>query len=234
MTEAEGRGQGHGVSKPGGNKLSGILDTLRGQDNKIKNSSEDRLAGVTPSKKLPSTGLKRNTQEWKDEHPDEKGDKGKKTRSRASSSSSIPSNYGGSDDGRTEEQRREGQEGPRGRGAGQHEKEIGSNGHTGKEVMESPISEYSGHSLHQDHTPAAATAPGPPNGQTTETHSKSEGEEEEVSESFEGRDGKRERKLTDEAGRRPTGLPAVKKEEAPGPRNEIVLDPRISHMHVSQ
>ena len=66
-----------------------------------------------------------------------------------------------------------------------------------------------------------------------ETQSKSQKNGKKASEVFEGRDGERERKLTDEAGRRPAGLPAVKKEEMPGPRNEIVLDPRISAMHVS-
>jgi phospholipase D1/2 len=43
----------------------------------------------------------------------------------------------------------------------------------------------------------------------------------------------RSRTLTDEAGRLPDGVPGVKDEEPPGPRNEIVLDPRISYLQVS-
>ena len=47
------------------------------------------------------------------------------------------------------------------------------------------------------------------------------------------RDSKQSRRMTDEVGRYPDGLAGVKEEEPPGPRNEIILDPRISHLHVS-
>jgi hypothetical protein len=46
-------------------------------------------------------------------------------------------------------------------------------------------------------------------------------------------DDERMRRLTDEAGKYPDTLKGVKPEVPPGPQNEIVLDPRISHMHVS-
>ncbi len=48
-----------------------------------------------------------------------------------------------------------------------------------------------------------------------------------------GRKEGRNKKLKDETGRMPDDLPGVKEEQAPGPRNEIFLDPRISHIHVS-
>ena len=41
-------------------------------------------------------------------------------------------------------------------------------------------------------------------------------------------------KLADESGRLPDGLAGVKQQDAPGPMQNIVLDPRISHIHVSE
>jgi phospholipase D1/2 len=46
-------------------------------------------------------------------------------------------------------------------------------------------------------------------------------------------DSERNRKYTDEVGRYPAMLKGVKEEEAPGNRNDIILDPRVTHMHVS-
>jgi hypothetical protein len=46
-------------------------------------------------------------------------------------------------------------------------------------------------------------------------------------------DSERNRKMTDEMGRYPAMLKGVKEEEVPGNRNDIVLDPRVTHMHVS-
>lgn len=245
MSETESPGRGHGISKPGGPKFNSVLDALKGQKDKANNTSQDHLVGITPSKKLPSTGLKRNTEEWKEAHPDEG-----KTRSRASSSSSIPSLARGGEDDRTAEEKANGQEGPRGRGPGQHEKEVKVNGDQrdgegGRDIVDSPSSEYSHNGL-QFPSPPNGAPPTGTNMRSAEAPVGSEaravvegGEggpkkpEKKASETYEGRDSERERKLTDEAGRRPGGMPAVKREEAPGPRNEIVLDPRISHMHVS-
>ena len=237
--------------------------------------------GMKPSKALPSTGLKRNTQEWKDNHPEaarrnseervrrargEEVEAGKKEgRSRASSSSSIPSLATKGEDERTDAEKAQAQEGARGRGPGAHEAEIPQkegwlsgllNSAFGTGTTEEPASQEtsdgtrtwvdSPSSEYQQGEAFAAppSALGGPSagsssankeaGSDDKSEKKDGGKQKKASEEYEGRDSERERKLTDEAGRRPHGLPPVKKEEKPGPRTEIVLDPRISHMHVSR
>lgn len=297
---SEGPGRGHGTARPldgaKGPRFNHLVNNLLGRES-APTTSKENLNGVTPSKHLPATGLKRNTDKWKEEHPEESEPRGR--HSRASSSSSIPSRATSEEDERTEAELREGQEGPRGRGPGGHEDELpqkpsrdqekkeGQNGwftglenHSGSygAVMDSPVEDtaprMNGYVLgpvengHDDHSngrtdsflpekvdqpngdgipqsqapkdPSAHTRSDEPlnthshnEGQTGEEGEKKQKRGKQLSEEYEGRDSERERKLTDEAGRRPDGLPGVKQEELPGPRNEIVLDPRISHMSVS-
>lgn len=289
-----------------------LARTLLGQKGSAPETSTDKLDGIVPSKRLPATGLKRNTQEWKDAHPDEAAEQssgggadGRRPRRsrRGSSSSSIPSQGAKSEDGgndeRTEEERSQAQEGPRGRGPGKHEEEIPTSDENqrreggrgwlsdhagGRSILDSPEDESSpklnghGHlengwteSPASNHSDLAADQPRsysfipaesdqPPSRsqdmdqsrapKDPQAHTRGDrklsghedsaadadrsGAKRELSEVFEGRDGERERKLTDETGRRPDGLQGVKEEEKPGPRNEIVLDPRITHMQVSR
>ncbi|WRT67553.1 uncharacterized protein IL334_004525 [Kwoniella shivajii] len=210
---------GSGANKTG--NFSGIVSNLV----KKKKTEDDRdsalsIDGTTPSKGLPSTGLKRNTKEWKEAQHSRKN----RSDSSASSSSSIPDDATGNEDGRTEEERIKGQEGPEGKGPGNHERFI-SNGHA---ITDSPES--------------SPTTENPPSvSQQNGAHKKVDSltinrdkYDIDPEEKAERRDSEKARKRTDELGRRPDAMDAVKEEEGPGPRNEIVLDPRISHMHYHQ
>lgn len=98
-------------------------------EHKHQNGSEHEI-NKAPSKGLPATGLKKYTAEWQEQNGGHKG-KGKggmSSRSRQSSSSSIPSDADGEDDERSPRERQRDQEGPLGRGPGQHEPEIKVNG----------------------------------------------------------------------------------------------------------
>lgn len=95
-----------------------------------KDDGED-TANKAPSKGLPATGLKKNTDEYKNKVAEKKerkkqngGPRASPTPSRQSSSSSIPSNADGSQDPRTGDERRHDQEGPAGRGPGGHEPDL--------------------------------------------------------------------------------------------------------------
>jgi hypothetical protein len=206
-----------------------------------------------PSKGLPHTGLKKNTQEYQDQQAEraKKGKgkgKGLERRESYSSSSSIPSNATGSDDDEDEEERIAGQEGALGRGKGRHEREIHEDGRQGYEnggdMVESPTEEE--HQPNGSSTPDGKSQAPKANGYASKHERRLEnGDREEDEHHNDGEDGfdpeermirrnsRRNNKLRDESGHFPDGLPGVKPEEPPGPRNEIVLDPRISHMHVS-
>lgn len=255
--EQEDPGRGHGVAQPGGPKFNKLVGNLMGHKAEAGTTSTDHLAAINPSKTLPSTALKRNTDQWKKENPEEAAkDAQKRERpSRASSSSSIPSQATKGEDERTEAEKQKGQEGPRGRGPGHHEEEVqtdqgwftgllntalGTGTGTTREssaqetsdrtVVDSPSSEYTDSPAYP--TPSTGQTSGQPDHRGSQDQS-GEKPEKKASEVFEGRDGERESKLVNEAGKRPHGLAAVKKEEMPGPRNEIVLQPRVTHMHVS-
>ncbi|OCF40014.1 phospholipase D [Kwoniella heveanensis CBS 569] len=228
-----------------------------------------------PSKGLPSTGLKRNTQEWKEANGETEHDNGSKSTghhrnpsrsgstSSASSSSSIPDNATGEDDPRSMEQQKNDQEGAEGEGPGRHEKLI-SNGNPITDSPESsPTSETPPTVTNSNHgqsdTENVNSAPSrrnQPNGKhaesngTSNVNGKSQNDNDndnrpkltihrdrydvDPEERAFRRDSSPERKRTDELGRRPDGLPGVKDEEFPGPRNEIVLGPRVGYMHYHQ
>lgn len=98
-------------------------------EHKHQNGSEPQI-NKAPSKGLPATGLKKNTAEWQEQNGciKGKGKGGMPSRSRQSSSSSIPSDADGSEDERSPRERQRDQEGPLGRGPGQHEPELRVNG----------------------------------------------------------------------------------------------------------
>lgn len=262
-------------------KLAGLVSRLR--KNPKERSAASSQDDSAPSKKLPPTGLKRNTEEWRQAHKDElKGEENRPKNSqgrskkgggwgRHDSSSSIPDNA--TADG--EEERPEDQEGAEGRGPGRHEPRLGND----IPMTDSPAEEDGLVEKYEDilgpaisvSIPSGATAQDGeaksgftlsetngardvhnPNGHSgsngfvhggsNTNHEIKEGideqprqqEEEFLQEERAAKhDSERNRKLTDEMGNRPDTLPAVKDEERPGPRNEIVLDPRVVHMHVS-
>ncbi|KAK8858386.1 hypothetical protein IAR55_002613 [Kwoniella newhampshirensis] len=190
------------------------------------NDDED----TAPSKGLPATGLKRNTEEWKEKH--------EKNR-RQSSSSSIPSDADGDDDDRTGTQREKDQEGAEGRGPGGHEEFI----EDGHQITDSPLGSPSDERGEDVSTEQQDKRSKPPKNKSSANGNMRREEQLQVDrgraridpeERTDRRDSSRERQRTDELGRRPDGLAGVKEEESPGPRNEIVLDPRISHIHYHQ
>jgi len=235
---------GHGGTNGQAANLHGLVQKAIGKRHE-EGSTTALDQAEKPSKGLPATGLKKNTQEWKDGQK-EMERKRRKRRGSVSSSSSIPSDATGSGD-ETYEEREKGQEGPLGRGPGAHEREIdGDEGDGyGGDVVESPTEENGdmGKGKGKEFPNGVNQAP---NGDG-DTNTRHDGEEDghgeddhdEGDDTFDPeerivrRDSHRARKLTDESGNFPDGLPGVKDEEPPGPRNEIVLDPRISYMHVS-
>lgn len=277
-------GTGKGANK--GANFVGIVHALK--KNEHSNQSRTQVPDdQAPSRHLPDTGLKRNTQEWKDAEADKK-EKGKerrkngkgKERSRSgsiSSSSSIPSDArssSGEEEEETLNDRRKGQEGALGRGPGRHERTIpvpkrdkdgddeGGSGQyldNGGPMHDSPQDEESSMSfpngggktangddkrLHHTRVEGQLNKTGPegmkdgrPDSGRLQKHRQKgkEGGKGEESDGFdpEERVDEKKRLMTDEKGNTPDPLMGVKKEEPPGPRNQIVLDPRISHMHVS-
>jgi len=109
-------------------------------DHKHQNGSEPQI-DKAPSKGLPATGLKKNTEEWQEQHrgTEGKGKGGMSSRSRQSSSSSIPSDADGDEDERSPRERQRDQEGPLGRGPGKHEPELRVNGGS---IHDSPEGEH--------------------------------------------------------------------------------------------
>lgn len=263
MSGPAGSGAGHLVQKGAG--FAGVVGSLARKKRQSGSGSSaastafsNGIDGVGPSKGLPSTGLKRNTQEWKDEHGDSggKGRRRRKRRGSQSSSSSILSEAtgtGSEDDG----ERDRGQEGAEGRGPGKHERNIMNGyGHGQGEITESPTEEKDlkggmeksrppkdGDDQIRGERRLDTYKVGRASQRDKDGHSKENGyglenghaEEDGIDseEKMLGRHEGRNKGLTDEKGRMPDDMPGVKEEQSPGPRNEIVLDPRISHMSVS-
>jgi len=250
MSGPSGSGLGQIAQKGAG--FAGVVRSLR-QRKKEGGSSPSLPDRVGPSKGLPSTGLKRNTQEWKDKHkrPNERKRSGSKSTSSSILSSATAS---GSEDGDGGGSRVREHEGAEGRGPGKHERDL-QNGHgqaqeqgqwTESPTEEEPSMQFLNKSrppkdgdenvrtetrLANGHGGAHQEEGG--NRKDAETNGHGEGNGADSEETMMGRNEGRNRKLTDEVGHMPDGLPGVKKEQAPGPRNEIVLDPRVSHMNVS-
>ena len=109
-----------------------VHSAMEGKKSRGDNDSGEETAKKAPSKGLPATGLKKNTEEYKKGASERRekqkvqngGPRASPTPSRQSSSSSIPSNADGSEDPRTGDERRHDQEGPAGRGPGGHEPDL--------------------------------------------------------------------------------------------------------------
>ncbi|WVR06183.1 hypothetical protein IAU60_003213 [Kwoniella sp. DSM 27419] len=247
---AKGLLAGNGGNGKGNGSFASLVHNMVEKKKSDGAANNDSLIGVIPSKGLPSTGLKRNTKEWQEAN----GHGGEhKTRSRSSSASSaseIPDSATKEEDARTDAERERQQEGAEGKGPGGHEHLVlnGHGGSNGHQFTDSPEA-----SPTNEHPPDQST---PSADKDAKNHLNGDDEEKQKQEDHENkvelltarrgrydidpeertdrRDSSRERQKTDEIGRRPDGLPGVKDEEGPGPRNEIVLGPRISHMHYHQ
>nr|XP_019045930.1 phospholipase D [Kwoniella bestiolae CBS 10118]OCF24860.1 phospholipase D [Kwoniella bestiolae CBS 10118] len=231
-------GSGHHANNSNAN-FTGLVSNLIKKKQSEDEHGQPDLDGKAPSKGLPSTGLKRNTKEWKEANEDDND------HDSVSSSSSIPDNATGEDDGRSQIEQERDQEGAEGKGPGRHEGYIPNDDRGHHKITESPESSpidenpskpfpqspsndipYSRQNGHDHHEENGTTH------HTLTIHKDSHDVDPE--ERADRRDSDRERKMTDELGRRPDALAGVKDEEGPSSRNEIVLDPRISYMHVHQ
>ncbi|WVQ80598.1 hypothetical protein IAT38_002703 [Cryptococcus sp. DSM 104549] len=193
------------------------------------NASQSSHTGLGTSKGLPATGLKRNTKEWieRNGQPDGKDGHGRSRSGSQSSSSSIPSDADGEADPRSPAEREEQQEGAEGKGPGRHEAMI-PNGDAAQ-MTDSPAAEEADTQGGDGFPSVPEPSKGAANG-----HAQNGPEENGEDEELASKDDGPERKFTDELGRLPAGQPGLKDEEEPGPRNEIFLGPRISHIHYHQ
>nr|XP_019012545.1 phospholipase D [Kwoniella pini CBS 10737]OCF51326.1 phospholipase D [Kwoniella pini CBS 10737] len=237
--------------------VTNLVKKKKTEDASVDGDSS-QVQDTKPSKGLPSTGLKKNTKEWKEingngnDHEEEDNLDQSKFRKRrdsasssVSSSSSIPDNANGEDETRTQEEQINDQEGPEGEGPGKHEKSL-SNGDGPKyhneenhNITESPTEEEPPTQFSR-----SSTGDEPVPKQNGHDHGNGEKKSDltihkdshdiDPEERTDRRDSEREKKKTDELGRRPDAMTGVKDEEGPSSRNEIVLDPRISHMHYHQ
>lgn len=224
-------------------------------EHKHQHENEQPEVDKAPSKGLPSTGLKKNTLEWQESNGSGKGTPDGETRpssSRQTSSSSIPSNAGGSQDERSGRERRRDQEGALGRGPGGHEPEIRVNG---GDIYDSPGEEKDMPSIPAPRGSAGdgRATPAPPEyfqdqarediPDRSEEKGKGKSRRDDTDDSSNGinpeervvsRNDKRiAKRFTDEAGHYPEGLLAVKDEAPPGSQNAIVLNSRTPVIHVS-
>lgn len=263
----------HKDSGKGQSTGGGFSALVRNLKKKSEDESTEYLPdGQGPSRGLPSTGLKRNTAEFKEAEAQKKKEKERKKRAvngdangeedGYSSSSSIPDGAVRGDDSETEAEREQGQEGATGRGPGQHEKDLVKRSESSRyfdnDPAESPAEELDEDSAvkqsdppkdddsnirHetplQGHSDGQGGSKAQANGDSKAHDHDEDGSRRQKSDGFDPEermlrhDDERMRRLTDEAGKYPDTLKGVKPEVPPGPQNEIVLDPRISHMHVS-
>ena len=203
-----------------GANFAGLVQNLlqrKGSPNDTA-SDGDSLDDIHPSRQLPSTGLKRNLKNHQHkEGPDGAANghhvngKPGHQHSATSSASSIPSDAEGEEDLRSPDTRAEEQEGAEGRGPGRHEGDLSAlgNGDGGKPNGHHSAPVVNGHAPERDRDSGNYFDP-----VERIDEGASEGE--------------------DELGRRPGILHAIKDEEKPGPRNELNLEPRVTHLHVSR
>nr|XP_018262600.1 phospholipase D [Kwoniella dejecticola CBS 10117]OBR84758.1 phospholipase D [Kwoniella dejecticola CBS 10117] len=262
MSGPAGAGHANGSTANFAGLVSNLVKQKKKEDKETGKSNGENGAGLEdtgPSKGLPATGLKKNTKEWQEangnSNSNSNNDHDDDDASSVSSSSSIPDNATGEDDARRQEEQANEQEGPEGNGPGKHEKSLpnGNGYHDGEnhEITESPVEEEAPTQSSRSFTRSEPFPEQMQNGHDHD-HEKGRGRENGVSkkmaaltihkdshdidpeERADRRDSERERKMTDELGRRPDAMAGVKDEEGPSSRNEIVLDPRISHMHYHQ
>ena len=257
MSGPSGSGVNHVAPK--GARFADLVGSLRRKHE--ENSAESLPNNNQPSTGIPSTGLKRNTSGRREQTKQPNG-KADVRRDSQSSSSSIPSNASGSSHEGSGQNLQEGAEG-RGPGKHERKIGNGHDGDfTESPLDEEPSVHFGGQSkaprdgkdstraepaLHGKHLKGSSRYGGESNGHAGESagywqknasrkqESNGRGMESKIDpeEKLQGREEGRNRTLIDEVGRMPDGLPGVKQEEPPGTRNEIVLNPRISHINVS-
>ena len=217
--------------------LAGLVHRAVNTHKSSGSSPKSSVDDVAPSKGLPSTGLKRNTREWQEDHRKSRGQR-KGTGESQSSSSSIPSNATGSikdPEALTQQTTPESETKMFGTG----KKEMTDE----PEELEPPSTQETSRSVSPTppkHGPTFATEKSKDAyGTARVTKAKvqappsSEPQESEIDpeEKMMRRD--EMEVLKDEVGRSPDKLAAVKSEEPPGPRTTIELNTRIPHQHVS-
>lgn len=197
-----------------------------GPEHHIKNSQLG--VGISVSKNLPSTGLKRNTKDRLEREAEGSGNN-EDWRSKSGSqlySSLLFTDAEGRDDSSTMSQQGRDQEEAGGRGSSQHEKFIPDS--FDNHVTESPVEEHGGSpssSIPKSLTSSVRVI-------RRDDSAKSSSEQQSVDQPM-GRSPSIQKQIPDEAGRSPNQLPGMKSEDKPGPMNEIYLEPRITHIHVS-
>lgn len=222
----------NGVTLHNGGFASLVSDLIHRQhseeksDHPIKNGQLN--IGINVSKDLPTTGLKRNTKKWLEKEA-ERGDDNEDPQSKSgcqSYSSSLPTDAEGRDDSSTMSQQGRDRNEAAGRGSGQHEKFFSNifDDH----VAESPVEGHGG----CPSNPVPKSLANLARVIRIDDSAKSFREQQSNSQSM-SRSSSVQKQILDEAGRFPNQLPGMKCEDRPGPMNEIYLEPRITHIHVS-
>ncbi|ODN95881.1 phospholipase D [Cryptococcus wingfieldii CBS 7118] len=191
--------------------------------------------GLAVSRHLPATGFKKNTEENREKNEGRQGTGVERQESGWSSSSSLPSDAEGRTDSRSQQQKEDEQEGAEGRGPGRHESFIPDGHDDQRPIHDSPVEELSSYpSVPQPRANGQREGSGTSERmiRIDDSAKGSRDRERERDETeLMSRSPSAKRQLTDELGRSPVENPGMKEEEVPGPRNEIALGPRITHIH---
>jgi hypothetical protein len=239
----------------GGGGFAGLVKNALEHKHEQTGEDEEKVRKA-PSKGLPSTGLKKNTLEWKERNGREGSKENEDDRpstSRQTSSSSIPSDAAGEEDERSGRERRRDQEGPLGKGPGRHEPQIKLNG---GDLYDSPVEEKDMPSIPAPRGSAGdgSATPVPPEyfqdqakedipegGHGSSGKGKEKGDStgrpqngiDPEEHTLSRNESKIAKRFTDEAGHYPEGLLATKDEAPPGSQNTINLKSRTPLIHVS-
>lgn len=222
----------NGVALDNGGFASLVSDLIHRQhsqeepDHPIRNGQLN--IGINVNKDLPTTGLKQNTKKWL-EGEAEQGDNNEDLQFKSgneSYSSSLPTDIEGRDDSSTMSQQGRDREETGGRGSGQHEKFIP--GSLDDHIPESPVEEHGAYPSN----PVPKNLTNPARVIWIDDSAKSPREQRSDSQRM-SRSSSVQKQILNEVGIFPDQLPAMKSEDRPGPMNEIYLEPRITHIHVS-
>lgn len=210
--------------------VSDLVHRQHGEEGPEHHSKKSQLGvGISVSKNLPSTGLKRNTKDRLEKEAEGSGSN-EDWQSKSGSqlySSLLFTDAEGRDHSSTMSQQGRDQEEAGGRGSSQHEKFIPDS--FDNHVTESPVEEHGGSpssSIPKSLTSSVRVI-------RRDDSARSSNEQQSVDQPM-GRSLNIQKQTPDEAGRSPNQLPGMKSEDKPGPMNEIYLEPRITHIHVSR
>jgi hypothetical protein len=224
---------GQATSVPTNIHLADVVSSLTRHHSSSSSPTLTEDNDVCPSKHLPATGLKRNTEEFKVSQQQKQKQRNNGHGSRRSSQSSIPSAARGSTDERTAKAQEDDQEGAEGRGPGRHEKDLMD----GK-MVESPENDvgvdfpFPSISESQQQSEDSSVSYQPGDDQHVETGG-AQSEDRTQWNPEERMNRGDSKKYVNEVGKLPNSLPGVKDENPPGPQNVIVMDARILDLHVS-